>query len=70
MGPPMNPSAKIGLLVIYAVNALVAFLWLLLYGWRHSFHLAGVYFGPGILALAGMLLADILILILLRKHLK
>lgn len=63
----MNPSAKIWLLVIYVVNALVAFLWLFLYGWRHSFHLAGVYFGPGIVALAGMLLADILIFVLLRK---
>jgi hypothetical protein len=64
----MNPSAKIWLLAIYAVNALVAFLWLFLYGWRYSFHLARVHFGPGVVALAGMLLADMLTLILLRKN--
>jgi len=30
-----------------AVNAVVAFLWLFLYGWRYSFRLGGVYFTSG-----------------------
>jgi hypothetical protein len=57
---PMNRSRTFWLLLVVAVNAVVAFLWLLLYGWRYSFHLAGLYFGPGMLAVAGMLLGDLM----------
>jgi len=63
----MKRSNKIRLIALYAINAIVAFLWLLLYGRRYSFHLAGAYFGPGILAVAVMLLVDILIFVLLSR---
>ena len=46
--------------MIAAVNAVVAFLWLFLYGWRYSFSLGGVYFTSGMLAIVGMLVGDLL----------
>ena len=66
----MNGPAKIWSPLIYAANALVAFLWLFLFGRHYSFHLAGVHFSSGILAAAGMLLADGLAFVLLFKRSK
>ena len=63
---PMNRLAKLWFPLACAVNALVAFLWLSLFGRHHSFHIAGVYFSAGILAAAGMLAADGLMFVLLR----
>jgi hypothetical protein len=67
MVPVMSRSRKIWLVVLYAVNAFVAFLWLFLYGSRYSFRLAEVYFTPGILAVAVMLLVDVLLFFLLSR---
>ena len=66
----MRWSRKIWLSVIYAGNAVVAYLWLLAYGSRYSFHLAGIYVTPGILAIALMLLVDILLFLLLSRKSK
>jgi len=63
----MKRSRKIWLVVLYAVNAAVAFLWLFAYGTRYSFQLAGVQVTPGVLALAVMLLVDILLFLLLSR---
>jgi len=51
-------------LVICALNALLAFLWLFFYGRSLSFHVASLHFTPGIPAAAGLLLADGLIFFL------
>ena len=67
MVPSMTRSRKIWLIVLYAVNAAVAFLWLLAYGRRYSFQLAGVQVTPGILAIAVMLLVDTLLFFLLSR---
>ena len=61
----MRRSRKIWLAVLCAGNAVVAFLWLFVYGSRYSFHLAGLYVTPGILAIGVMLLVDILFFLLL-----
>ena len=61
----MTRSRKIWLVVLYAVNAAVAFLWLFAYGRRHSFQVAGVQVTPGILAIAVMAFVDILLFLLL-----
>jgi hypothetical protein len=53
--------------VLYAVNAAVAFLWLFAYGSRYSFQLAGVQVTPGILAIAVMVFVDILLFVLLSR---
>jgi len=63
----MSPSRKIWLLVLFAVNAAVAFLWLFAYGRRYSFQLAGVQVTPGVLAIAVMLFVDILLFLLLSR---
>ena len=63
----MKRSRKIWLAVLYAFNAAVAFLWLLAYGRHYSFQLAGVQVTPGVLALAVMLLVDILLFLLLSR---
>ena len=65
MVPFMGRSRRIWLVALYAVNAAGAFFWLFAYGRRYSFHLAGVYVTPGILAVAVMLLIDILLFLLL-----
>jgi hypothetical protein len=70
MVPIMTPSRKIWLAVLYTVNASVAFLWLFSYGRRYSFQLAGVQVTPGILAIAVMLLVDILLFVLFTRKLK
>jgi len=51
----MRQSRKMWLAVLYAGNAVGAFLWLFAFGSRYSFHLAGLYVTPGILAIAVML---------------
>ena len=66
----MRRSRKIWLAVLYAGNAAVAFLWLLAYGSRYSFHLAGIYVTPGILTIAVMLIVDILLFLLLSRKSK
>jgi len=63
----MRRSRKIWLVMLFAVNAAVAFLWLFAYGRRYSFQLAGVQVTPGILAIAVMLLVDILLFVLLSR---
>jgi len=63
----MRRSRKIWLAVLYTGNAAVAFLWMLAYGRRYSFQLAGIYVTPGILAIAVMLLVDILLFLLLSR---
>jgi hypothetical protein len=58
----MNPSRKISLAVFSGTNLIVAVgAWLFLYGRGYVFHLAGVYFTPGILVATGMLLVEALI---------
>jgi hypothetical protein len=58
----MNRADRIKLAVLFGLNALVAVVvWLLLYWRGYAFHLAGVHFTPGILVLAVMVLADVLI---------
>ena len=61
----MSRSTRILLAVVYAVNVAIALVWLLLFGRGYSFHLAGVYFTPGIPVLIGMLIADGLIFFVL-----
>jgi len=63
----MGRSRKIWLLVLYAANAAVAFLWLFAYGSRYSFQLAGVQVTPGILAIAVMVFVDVLLFLLLSR---
>jgi hypothetical protein len=63
----MGRSRKIWLIVLYAVNATVAFLWLFAYGRRYSIQMAGLQVTPGVLAIAVMLLADILLFLLLSR---
>jgi len=67
MVPSMRRSKKIWLIVLYAVNAAVAFLWLFAYGRRYSIQLAGVQVTPGILAIAVMVFVDILLFLLLSR---
>ncbi len=53
--------------MLYVVNVPVAVVvWLILYGRGYAFHLAGVYFTPGILVLAGMLIVEVLTFFLLQ----
>jgi len=66
----MKRSSKIWLSVLYAVNAAVAFVWLFAYGHRYSFQLAGVQVTPGILAIAVMLLVDVLLFLLFSRKLQ
>ena len=70
MVPSIRRSRKIWLVVLYAVNAVVAFLWLFAYGRRYSFQLAGVQVTPGILAIAVMLLVDVLLFLLFSRKLQ
>jgi hypothetical protein len=53
--------------VLLAVNAGVAFLWVFAFGRRYSVRFAGTYFGPGILAGAVMLIFDILLFSLVSR---
>ena len=58
----MKRSKKIVFLGLCFVNSLVAIvIWLMLYARGYAFHLAGVYFTPGIFVFSGMLLIDILL---------
>jgi len=61
----MGRSRKIWLIVLYAVNATAAFLWLFAYGRRYSIQMAGLQVTPGVLAITVMLLVDILLFLLL-----
>ena len=62
----MNPSRKIWLFALYVITLLTAIiLWVILYARGIVFHFAGVYVAPGIVVLAGMILADGLIFFLL-----
>jgi uncharacterized membrane protein len=63
----MKRSRIILLAVLFAFNASAAILWLLTFGRRYFFHLAGVYFTPGILAVAVMVVVDILLFFLLYR---
>jgi hypothetical protein len=66
----MNRSRKISLAVLSGINLVAAFgVWLFLYGRGYAFHLAGVYFTPGILVATGMLLVEVLIFFLLSRKL-
>ncbi len=58
------------LVLIVAVNAVVAFLWLFLYGRGYSFRLSGVYFTSGMLAVAGMLVGDVVAWFLVSRKSK
>jgi len=66
----MDRSRKILLAVIYAVNCAIGIVLLLLFARGHSFHLAGVYFTPGIPILVGMVAVDGLIFFLLSAKSK
>jgi len=63
----MKRSRKIWLVVLYAVNAVVTFLWLFASGRRYSFQVAGVQVTPGILAIAVMVFVDVLLFLLLSR---
>jgi len=63
----MNRSRQSWLVLGLSVNVFVAFFWLFVYGRSSSFQFAGVHFTSGIVALAGMLLGDVLILFLFSR---
>jgi hypothetical protein len=63
----MTQSRKIWLVLLLSVNAIVAFLWLFLYGRSSSFQFAGVHVTSGIVAVAGMLLGDALAFLLFSR---
>lgn len=66
----MNRSRKINLAVLSGINLVVAVgVWLALYGRGYVFHLAGVYFTPGILVATGMLLVEVPIFFRLSRKL-
>jgi hypothetical protein len=66
----MNLPRELWLVLVLSVNGLIAFLWLFLYGRSSSFHVAGVPFTSGIVAVAGMLLGDGLVLFLFSRKSK
>jgi hypothetical protein len=69
----MNRSHPIWLVLVLSVNGLIAFLWLFVYGQFLSFRwaqFAGVRVSSGIFAVAGMLLADVLVLFLFSRKSK
>ena len=66
----MTRSRKIWLVVLYVLNAAIAFVWLLAYGRRYSFHLGPIYVTPGIVAISVMLLADSVMFFLFSRRSK
>jgi hypothetical protein len=56
------------LAVLYAVTLVIAVLvWVILYGRGTVFHFAGVYMTPGKVVLAGMIVTDGLIFLILSR---
>jgi len=56
--------------VLYAATLVSAVLaWVILYGRGTVFHFAGVYMTPGIVVMAGMIVTDgLILLVLFRAH--
>lgn len=54
--------------LIYAFYGAGVVGWWFFFGRVHAFHLAGVYFGPGILALVAITLPGLALLVLLLRN--
>ena len=67
----MNRSRTITLAALYVVSIPVAVVvWLILYARGYAFHLGRVHFTPGVLALSGMSIVDVLVFFLLSRKSK